>query len=358
MMAGMNERPRMGIPLVPDRQSVNRAAVRSLTRAVIASGLTALDKSNRPSEFARRMWGDDRTTELVLRAAVTPATLAGNPAIAQVAASFLDVLVPMSAGADLLNRGVKLDLAGLAQINVPAISIPIADFVGEGAPIPVQIEPTSIAATLVPHKLAVITSLTGEVLRSPNAEALVRQALIESTGPAIDKVLFGTTAAASDRPAGLRAGIAGLTPAGAGEKAQAIVDDLQALALAIAPVAGNGNIVLVASPDAAVALRLRLPQTVEWSVLTSSSLAAKTVIAVAANAIVSAVEGAPQIDASSQAAFVRDTVPQEIVTAAGTVATSVGSMFQTDEVGLRLRWPISWALRASNGLAWMTGVNW
>ena len=79
---------------------------------------------------------------------------------------------------------------------------------------------------------------------------------------------------------------------------------------------------------------------------------------VATNAIVSAVEGAPQIDASSQASFVPDTVPQEIVTSAGTKATSVGSLYQADEVALRLRWPITWALRASNGLAWMTNVNW
>jgi len=51
-------------------------------------------------------------------------------------------------------------------------------------------------------------------------------------------------------------------------------------------------------------------------------------------------------------------IPQEIVTAGGTPGTSVGSLYQTDEVGLRLRWPISWALRSSNGLAWLTNVNW
>jgi len=87
-------------------------------------------------------------------------------------------------------------------------------------------------------------------------------------------------------------------------------------------------------------------------------LPARTVIMVATNAIVSAVDGAPVVDASTQSAFVRDTVPQEIVTAAGTVATSVGSTFQTDETLLRLRWPIAWALRSSAGLAYMQNVNW
>src|SRR5262249_38102790 len=142
-----------------------------------------------------------------------------------------------------------------------------------------------------------------------------------SVGPAVDRVLFSANAAATDRPAGLLNGIAALTPAAPGEKAQAIVDDLQALGLAVAGVAGNGAITLVASPDAAGALRLRLPQTVEWPVLTSAALPARTVIAVAANAIVSAVEGAPTIDASTIAEFHRESVPAPIVTSAGTVAT-------------------------------------
>jgi hypothetical protein len=46
------------------------------------------------------------------------------------------------------------------------------------------------------------------------------------------------------------------------------------------------------------------------------------------------------------------------VTSGGTVATPVGSMFQTDSVALKLRWPISWALRTSNAVAWIANVNW
>ena len=350
-------------PLVPEdlHRHGNRArdaAVASLVRAAIATGLGALDKTTRPAEFARRHWGDDRNVDLVLRAAVSPTSIAGTPVLAQVAAAFLDVLVPASAGADLLARGVQLNFAGAAQIRVPAITVPATDFVGEGIPIPVVTAQTSGGPTLEPHKLAVITTLTGEMMRSTNAETLVRQVLIESTGPALDKVLFGTVATGTDRPAGLLNGIAALTPAPAGEKAQALVDDLAALATAVAPVAGNGEIVLVASPDAAVALRLRLPTSVTWPVLTSASLPAKTVIVIAANAIVSAIEGAPQIDASQEAEFVRDSTPQEIVTSGGTVGSSVGSLFQTDQVALRLRWPISWALRSASGLAHMANVNW
>jgi hypothetical protein len=352
----MNIHRRQQLPLRPDPDAARERSVRSLTRAAIATGISALDKQTHPQEFVKRTW-DDHCSDMILRAAVTPTSFAGSPALAHVSVAFLESLVPISAGSDLLRRGLGLNFNGAASIRVPGITIPSSDFVGEGSPIPAPLVTTSAGPTLSPFKIAALSSLTNEMMRSPNAEDMVRQVLIESTGPALDKQLFSTNAAASDRPAGLRNGIAGLTPAAAGEKAQAIVDDLQTLAAAIAPVMGNGNIVLIASPDAAVALHLRL-YTEEWPVLTSAQLPAKTVIMVAANAIVSAVDGAPMVDASSQTAFVRDTVPQEIVTAAGTPATSVGSVYQTDEVLLRLRWPISWALRSSNALAWMTGVNW
>jgi hypothetical protein len=241
----------------------------SFTRAAIATGLAALDRNLRASDVARR-W-DDRNVELVLRAAVNPTSVAGSPAMTQVGAAFLAALTPASAGADLLARGVQLNFSGAASISVPNIALPVADFVAEAMAFPVRTAPTSAGATLTAHKLGVIVVLTGEVLRSSNAETLVRQVLVESCGPAVDNVLFSAGAAAADRPAGLLNGIAGLTPAAAGVKAQAIVDDLQALGSALAPVAGNGQIVLVASPDVAVALALRLLSQ-SWPVLTSASL--------------------------------------------------------------------------------------
>src|SRR5262249_38326189 len=153
--------------LVPEdlHRNGNRArdaAVASLVRGVIAIGLGALDKSVRPSEFARK-W-DDARVPLVLRAAVSPATMAGTPAPATVAAAFLETLVPLSAGADLLGRGIGLNFAGAASIKMPGITVPVADFVGEMQPIPVVTAPTSAGSTLEPHKLAVICVLTRETM--------------------------------------------------------------------------------------------------------------------------------------------------------------------------------------------------
>jgi hypothetical protein len=199
---------------------------RALTRAVIATGLAAMKRPNLPDEVAKKLWGNDPDVALVLRAAVTPHTIANTPQLAQIAKAFIKTLIPVSAGADLLGRGIGLSFDGAAQITLPGIALPTADFVAEGAPIPVVQATTSAGASLLPHTIKVITSLTGEMLRSGNAEQLVDQVLIDATGPAVDKVLF-SAAAAADRPAGLLAGIAGLTPTATGpSKGEVLVDDL------------------------------------------------------------------------------------------------------------------------------------
>jgi hypothetical protein len=196
-------------------------------------------------------------------------------------------------------------------------------------------------------------------MESANAEQLVRQALIEATGPAIDRVLFSSTAAAADRPAGLLNGITPLTPAAPGGKAQAIIDDLAAFASSVAPVAGNGGIVLVAAAAQSVALALRMPRAADWPVLTSASLSSGTVIAIAVPVLVAAIESLPAIDASREAEIHMNTMPTDITSGSpGVIATPIASVYQTDAVSLRLKWPLSWAQRDPRGIAWMSGVNW
>ena len=105
--------------------------------------------------------------------------------VARVSVAFLETLVPLSAGADLLLRGLGLNFNGAASIRVPGITIPTADFVGEGAPIPAPLVTTSSGPTLTPFKIAALSSLTNEMMRSPNAEDMVRQVLVEACGPAL-----------------------------------------------------------------------------------------------------------------------------------------------------------------------------
>jgi hypothetical protein len=195
------------------------------------------------------------------------------------------------------------------------------------------------------HKIAVITSLTSELLLSSNAEQLVRAVLVEATGPALDRQLFSTNPAAADRPAGLLNGIAPLPPAAT------LIDNLVNVASAVSVVSGNSAIAVITAPAQGVAINLLGRQPLPFALLTSTQLAPGTIIAVATNALVSAVEGPPQIDASLDALVHQETGPLQNI-GGGLMATPLRSYFQSDTVGLRLRWPISWGLRSPQGVAW------
>jgi hypothetical protein len=341
----------MNRPL-PSELGLRRQSGNELVRAAIAIAFGGLSRGTPPEAFLRARWGDDRDAMLVLRAATTPATIANTPALTQTVKAFLTALKPVSAGIDLLGRGIGLDFQGAAQITLPSLSMPAIDFVGEGMPIP-AVAGTSSTASLLPHKVGVITSATAEMLRSPQVEELMTMVLLDACGPGLDKVLLSTTAAAGDRPAGILAGVAGLTPS-TGTGQAAMINDLRQLATAVAPVAGNGAITLVGSPDATAAINLWLPRPPQWPVLTSNSLAPKTIIAVAANALVSAVEGVPAIEADRESEFQSDTAPASD----GTLGTPRYSMFQKDSVALKLTWPITWCLRTPTAVAWITNVTW
>jgi hypothetical protein len=336
------------VPLVPDPSVVHDNAMRALSRAAVAIGINALNPSMLPGDYVRRMWPADRDLPMVLKAAISPATTASTPALAAVAQAFLAALLPQSAGAGLLNRGLGIRFDGAASISVPGIALPVADFVAEGEAIPVTEAPTSAAPRLERHKLACIAVATSEMLRSPAAEELIRAVLVEATGPALDRVLFSAGAAAPDRPAGLLFGIAPM-PAGAN-----LADSLVGVTSAVAPVAGNGGIAVVTSPTSSIAINLLLPREPPFAVLVASNLAPGTTIAIALNALVSAVEGPPGIDASTDAVVHEETGPMANI-GGGVMAKPLRSLFQSDTVGLKLRWPLSWALRSPQGVAWIQG---
>jgi hypothetical protein len=334
------------------------AALSSLSRAALASAWHALHPHTAPVEQARAAWPDDRVVPLILRAASSPATIADAAALRSVAVTFAAALTPLSAGAAILERaGLTLTFDHAGSISVPAIAMPGAGFVGEGQPMPV-VGGSTTGTLLRPYKLGVIAALTSEMLSSSDAETLVRTAMVESTAASLDAVLLDDQPAVDElRPSGLRFGVTGLTPAAAG--ADAMLADLAALASAVAPLAGSGTsgIAIVAAPSQAVSIVLRSPREPAYAVFASAGLADGMVIAIALPALASAV-GVPAIEASRDAAVHMETSPAQIVTAAGAVAVPVASLFQTDSVALRLRWPLSWATRAPGTTAWMEAVTW
>jgi hypothetical protein len=333
-------------------------AVSSLVRACIATGHAKLNPRTDARSFVASRWGSEeaRNVEAVTKAASAPA-MTSTPGWAKefsrVVLAFLRNLTPISASADLLTRVLSLNFDGAGAISIPNLNVPLADFVGQGAPIPVVDGTVTIQTTLEPHKFATITVLTNEMLNSSNAEQLVRDALLQSTGPALDRRLFDANPAVPDlRPAGL---LYGITPLGAtaGGGYAAMVGDLGKLANAVAAKSGNGGMTLIAAAPQAIAVGLQLVQGPPWPLLTSTSLPAGTVIAVANAGIVVAAGAAPVIDTTAAASLVMDTAPGAIMTGG-----SVRANFQTDTTGLRLRWPISWAVRDPGAIACITATTW
>ena len=358
----MNVHARQGIPLRPDPLAVRDDAMSSLVRAALATIHSTRNKSVFATQYAKQAWPEDKNADIILRAPSDAARL-GNPvwagALAQTALAFLAGLVPLSAGADLLQRALQLSFGGAGKVLIPGIFVPMADFVASGAPIPVVQGTSSTQATIEPCKFAVIIALSREQFEGPNCENFVKQALLESAGPSLDRRLFDNVAGVPElRPPGLLNGIVATAASALTDPHAAMIADLSALAAKVAPRAGNSGIVFVMAPKQAIAATLGTPKEFPYPLLTSTALPDGEVICVAANALVALMEPVPRLDASNQSAIHRETNPQPIVAEDGTVAMPVMSSFQTDVVTLRMRWPLSWSLRASDAIAFITGAKW
>jgi hypothetical protein len=342
------------------QRAVREMAMDSLVRAVITVGHSKLNPGNSAKSFAASRWGSEEANNVanVIKAASAPATTTTTgwaKELSPTVAAFLSNLTPLSAGAALLERVLNLSLDGVGALNIPDLStLPLADFVKQGSSIPVINATTRIQCSLEPHKFAVIVVLTNEMLASSNAEQLMKTALLESAAPSLDRRLFDANPAVPDlRPAGL---LNGITPiaATAGGGYAAMIGDLNKLANAIAPKSGNGGMTFVAAAPQAISVALQLVQGPPWPLLTSTSLPAGTVIAIANAGVVAAAGELPQIDQLKAASLQMSDTPSADLMTGG--AVQVG--FQNDTTALRLRWPISWAVRDKGAIAVVQNTTW
>ena len=249
------------------------------------------------------LWPDDDRSMAVLKAVSSPATTSSSSwagaLAANTVADFTANLGPASAASALIRLGLQVDLAGAKGVLVPGLinAAHGAAFIGEGAPIPVA----SLAVdgpTLTPHKVALIAGFTRETAECTAIEAIAGAVLREAATIALDAALFGTSAATTEASAGLRYGATTVAPA-AGGGDTAMASDLGDLAAAVAPVAGT-SIVFVASPGEAAKIKLR-STSFGFGLFATGALPAGTVMAVAVNAFVAAVDAVPEISRSVDA---------------------------------------------------------
>jgi hypothetical protein len=122
-----------------------------------------------------------------------------------------------------------------------------------------------------------------------------------------------------------------------------MIGDVESVVDRIRAYGGNGRIALIASPKQSVRLKKFALGETGFPVFIADQ---PNLIAVAANALVVAVDP-PLIEASQESVFhEEDETPLPIVGDTGVMASPVRSAWQTDSIGLRFRLPVSWALRA------------
>jgi hypothetical protein len=332
----------------------------ALLAAATASYVGQVQQRN-PEDLVR----DNEPARLLLRAASNLATVGTSSWAGALAGSAVEDLftsmTSISAGAGLAARCLRVTFpGGVGSVVIPGRVVLAADsgsFVAEGAPIPVRTLPLA-SVTLSPFKLAVIATLSEEVAAYSNAEAIINKILGEAAALRFDSELLSNTAASSSRPAGLTAGLTPLTGATAGSEAMST--DIGALVGALATAGGGQDIVFIASPKQAAALKLRAGAQFTWPVLSSPALAAGSVMAVEAGGVVFGFSSIPEFDVSRHSALhMEDSSPLPIAAGTGpTVASPVRSLWQTATVAVRLSLRVAWSVRAAGLVQILTGANW
>jgi hypothetical protein len=123
---------------------------------------------------------------------------------------------------------------------------------------------------------------------------------------------------------------------------------------------GNGRGCYVADPASAVKMAFNVGPRFNFPILASKSLSDKTVLCVALPALCTILNPQPQITMSRQATVQLDNAPATggLVDSGSTVAANVRSAWQTDSIFIRFVADISWCLRASDAVSWLTNHNW
>ena len=349
--------------------------------------LTLARATQRPlTDVLKERYGDDEPTRAVLdwvtKAATVPATttLAGWAAeLVQTGfLDFLDQLMPQSVYPPLSTRGVRFTFGRNGIVSIPSrASTPTlaGSFVAQGAPIPVR-QAGFAAVTLTPKKMGVITTATREIVihSTPAIEGILRTAMQEDTAVAIDTVLLGTGAISATTPAGIRNGVAGLTPT-AGGGFTALVGDIKQLVAVLVSANSLRAPVWIMNPAQVLSIGLTqnaggdFPFAAEvnggalrgYPIIQSTTQPAGTVTLLDAADFASATGDEPQFDVSDQAVLhMEDTTPLPIGTtgAPNTVAAPTRSLWQTDSIGIRMLLDINWAMRRTGVVAWVAGVTW
>ena len=317
-------------------------------------------------------------------AAVVPATTTGAgwaDALAHTETTgYIEALLINSIYRPLAARGVSVALGRNSQITMPMDSptpTVSGSFVAEAGAIPVRAA-SFTSFTIGLKKMAVIVTFTREIFEhsQPAIDPLLRDKIRRDTSVSLDTILIDANAATTIRPAGLRFGVAGLTPT-AGGGFNALVADIKQLMAVLITANSLRAPTWIMNPQQALSISMMqssagagvFPFKVEienntlagYPVIVSPTVTPGMVILVDAADFVTVSGDDFRFDLSDSATLhMEDTAPVAIGTpgSPAVVAAPTRSLFQTDSIGLRMILPINFAMRRSGLVAWVTGVTW
>jgi hypothetical protein len=185
-------------------------------------------------------------------------------------------------------------------------------------------------------------------------EITLRAIMSEDLQLTVDNLLLDAVAADSTRPAGLRYGVAGLTPsATTGSSLDKMIDDVEVMLDAIKPAVKP--VMIIAVPQAAA-----VGYVTSWlPMIRAPYLPTGTAIMVDAAAFVSAL-GSIDTTASEQPTLHMSDTPLAIASGSqgsATLAAPSSSTWQQGLLALRSILDINWALRRTGSVSWMTGIT-
>lgn len=350
------EFPRQARPPLSQLRSSDLPSGNSFTRLLTAKVLASVQRRSL-GDVAALMWPHDRVVaELIERTSSAPAMTAVTGWATELTQrrliDTLDALGPVSAGAQVLRGSLLLSFDGAGQISVPSLVADVNDaaWVAEGDPIPVN-QNTVAAAALNPRKIGSIAVLSREMIESSNAERLIGDVLLRSAAMALDAALFDATAGSTARPAGLRNGISTTTPSAITDFYQASIEDVANLMAVVGAIGGPGPYFLIGSPSRVASMSMRFVREVAGLTMLGSTGAGALLIAIAGQALAAAISPNPEVETSPAATLHMSDVPGAVGPAA---ATPSRSLWQTDSIAVKIRWPCTWGLRDARGVAWTT----
>lgn len=346
-----------------------------IVRAAVVTGIAKAENISVERALEMRYPGHE-AVEMVLKADQTVGTTGTSGWASELVQTayegFLEALMPYSIFPDLLSRGLSLNFDRWGTLSLPRRTAGGAagGFVGEGSPIRVG-RITTAAATLTPKKMGVIVPFTKELAKrsTPAIEGIVRQAILEDTGVALDPLLLDATASGATRPAGLLNGVSAVANGYAGGDYVAVREDFRALLAPFHTANGADNIVVIMNPAQGLNMAMmegpvgdpnwlqRIKDRV--TIIESTNATANRLIAIRASDFAGA-GGNPEFDVSEQATIhMEDTTPLEIVSGTGpTTADPVRSLWQTASIAVRMLLDVSWTMRRTGMVQWIDTTTW